>query len=95
MARSENRSEARSLSLTLPTKTFNVLGDQRPPWMAHRYFARANPFSRKPTDIRGVSSDRSWHRITSDQSARGRWIPGPPAIQDGQAKRQSATYEQG
>jgi hypothetical protein len=35
-------------------------------WMALRYFARANPFSR-PVGICGVSSNHPWHRFAGDQ----------------------------
>ena len=39
-------------------------------WMALRFFARANSFSRTPTvGFRGISSDDPWHRITSHQGA--------------------------
>ena len=34
-------------------------------WMALRFFARANPFSRTHVGIRGISSDNPRHRNTS------------------------------
>jgi hypothetical protein len=38
-------------------------------WMALRFFARANSFSRTPSAFRGISSNDAWHRIASHQGA--------------------------
>jgi hypothetical protein len=38
-------------------------------WMALRFFARANSFSRTSVGIRGISSDDPWHRVTGHQDA--------------------------
>jgi DNA-binding MarR family transcriptional regulator len=62
-------------------------------WMALRFFARANPFSRTPS---AFAEFQATTRGTATQAIEALEAGGlgPTAIQDGRAQRKSATDEQ-
>ena len=64
-------------------------------WMALRYFARANQFSRNPSAFAEFQATTRGTASQNHQGTRDRWLLGPTAIEGGRANRHSATDEQG
>src|SRR6516165_10147424 len=64
-------------------------------WMALRYFARANPFSRNPSAFAEFQATTRGTASQVIKALEAGWVLGPPTIQSRRAKRQSAAYEQG